>query len=194
MSSDPDDDEAVRAARIKAAASVDYPLWSYANKPSGPHESWELSQPSGRFAGYSWLLIGVALGLVVSFVAGSVVPLLIGMLLGLLIWLTVSWRAVQKAAKPSSDYPALDFLRMICLVCACGAPLVGLVASIVNQSWVPVLAGLLSGLSLWLTASWTKLAIDIATQTRVSACEIKELRVLLSQQSNIAAKANSANQ
>jgi hypothetical protein len=188
MSSDPDADEAVRAARIKAAASVDYPLWSYANKPSGPHESWEPGQPSGRFAGYSWLVIGVALGLVVSFVAGSVVPLLIGMLLGLLIWLTVSWRAVH----PSSDYPALEFLRMICLVCACGAPLVGLVVSIVNQSWVPVLAGLLSGLSLWLTASWTKLAIDIATHTRLSACEMKELRVLLSQQSNIAAKAESA--
>jgi hypothetical protein len=209
MSSDPempDDDEAARAARIKAAASVGYnsgnPLWSYANKPSGPHESWQPSQLGGRIGRglFGAPLIGLALGLVVSFVTFSAAPLFVGLLLGLLIWALIASLSKSHAerraregtmSRATPDYLILDALRVICLIGACIAPFVGLFAAMETLKGYHVLVGLSSGVSLLLIAAWIGLAIDIAKHAKQAAGELKELRLLLIQQSEARGKAES---
>jgi predicted small integral membrane protein len=99
--------------------------------------------------------------------------------------------AQPAASQTASDYLILNGLRIVCLIGACVAPVVGFLAFLGTVNGYHVLVGLLSGVSLVLAAAWIGLAIDIAKHTNQAAGELKELRLLLAGQSDSAAKAES---
>jgi hypothetical protein len=100
-------------------------------------------------------------------------------------------RAGEVVPRVTPDYLILNCLRVICLIGACLGPFVGLVAFLETNNGYHFLIGLLSGVSLLLMAAWIGLAIDIAKHAKQAAEELKELRLLLAQQLETAAKAES---
>jgi hypothetical protein len=91
-------------------------------------------------------------------------------------------RAGETVPRVTPDYLILNCLRIICLIGACLGPFVGFVTFLETNNGYHFLIGLLSGVSLLLTAAWIGLAIDVAKHAKQAAEELKELRLLLAKQ------------
>jgi hypothetical protein len=102
---------------------------------------------------------------------------------------TKSATAQPAASQTASDYRILDGLRIVCLIGASIAPVIGFLAFLGTVNGYHLLVGLLSGVSLVLAAAWIGLAIDIAKHAKQAAGELKELRLLLTEQSEARGKA-----
>ena len=92
-------------------------------------------------------------------------------------------RRAKASTAQTPDYAALELLRVICLIGACIVPVVGLiVAALYATNEFPFLIGLAVGVLLLLISAWTKLAMDKAKHAKQAAEELKEVRLLLTQQ------------